>query len=62
MLGCARGWCGKFGIRRLFVCCGTVVELRLWMGTIVAVIAVPVLDAALELCAGEFNLLWCEVL
>ena len=62
MLGCARGWGGRFGIHRLFVLFCTVVKLRLWMGTVVAILAIPVLDAALKLCAGDFHLLWCEVL
>jgi hypothetical protein len=32
------------------------------MGTVVAFLVIPLLDAALKLCAGEFHLLWCEVL
>ena len=32
------------------------------MGTVVAILAISVLYAILELCAGEFHLLWCEVL
>jgi hypothetical protein len=52
VLGCERGWCGGFGIRRLLVCGCTLVKLRLWMGTVVAILAIPVLDAALKLCAA----------
>ena len=62
MLGCVRGWGGGLGIRRLLGFCSTVVKLRLWLGTVVAILAIPVLYAVLELCAGEFHLLWCEVL
>ncbi len=32
------------------------------MGTVVAILAIPVLDAALKLCAGKFHLLWRKVL
>ena len=62
MLGCVRGCGGGFGIHRLLVCCCTVVKLRLWMGTVVAILVILVLYAVLELCACEFHLLWCEVL
>ena len=61
MFGCALGWGCGFGIRRLLVCC-SVVKLRLWMGTVVAILAIPVLDAVLKLCAGKFYFLWREVL
>ena len=66
MLGCARGWGGRFGIHRPLVCCCTVVKFWLWMGTVLAILAIPVLNAVLKLCAGKFHLLlrgavkcWC---
>ena len=62
MLSCVRGRGGGFGIHRLLVCCCIEVKLGLWMGTVVAILVIPVLYAVLELCAGEFHFLWCEVL
>ncbi len=62
MRGFARGWDRGFRITGLLVCICATGELRLCVSSVLAVAAIPVLNAVLELCAGKFHFLWSEVL